>query len=79
MLSVLDPAGVLAESTSVLRRRAGLETVLGQGAGCGKGKAMSRDPWGYFNERDTVPLPACSLPAAEEASGEERAQLTLAP
>ena len=79
LLTVLDSAGVLAGNTSVLRRWAGLETTLGQGTGRGKGKAMSREPWGHFNEGDTVPLPACSLPAAEEASGEERAQPTLAP
>lgn len=79
MLAVLDSAEASAGRTSVLRRWVGLETVLGQGAGCGKGKSMSRAPWSHFNERDTMPLPARSLPAEEAASEEERAQLTLAP
>jgi len=76
MSTVLNSAGVSAGSTSVLRRWEGLETALGQGARCGKSKATSREPWGHFNENDTMPLPACSLPTVEAASGKERAQLT---
>lgn len=53
--------------------------MLGQGAGHGKGKTTSRDLGGHLNECDTVPLPACSLPAAEATSEEDRVQLGSAP